>query len=528
MTIRKIIHLTLTWLLVITVINTGLIFFMLNGSQNDGKIVNMTAIVRGGTQRIAKLHMMNQPVDDLVDNLTKTIDGLILGNKSMGIPKATNKKYIEKMNEVKKYWENEMILQMIHEPGDHNPQEFYKKSEHFFNLTNDAVNIAESFSTAKIFRMKIYAVCSLVFYVLCFAEIWRNLSKKVLKPLKLLEKDVSEVALGKLSTPIDYKSNDELGSLAESMRKMIGNIRKYIEDIQYELKEISDGNLSFSKDYNIDYMGDFIAIKESLDKIVNALNLTVRGISESSQQVSISTSQVSVTMQMIAEGAAEEARSMDELTNNIETVSKHVENTADSAAHAGSMTQKVQKQIEYCGERMEEMIGAMNKIAESSAGIEKITNVIEDISMQTNMLALNASVEAVRAGDAGRGFSVVADEVRALANKSSESVKNTSVFVQESIAAVKNGEELLSQTADLLKEVIKMVQEVTGAVDSIGSDTAQQSSAIADIKNKIRNITDVVQNNSATTEESAAAGRELSEQANILKNLVGKFHLYNK
>ncbi len=521
--IKKLIFIVLAWLAVVSFAGSAFMFIMLDFNRDNGRVVNYSGVVRGSAQRIAKLHMLGQPVDDIAANLEKIVDALIDGDESLEIPKARNQEFIDAMNEVRTYWHNDLKEQMIHEPGEHDVESFYKKSEVFFSLTDEAVSIAEENSVIGITNMKIVTVIIFFINLSCIIIIGAIVNRRVLKPLKLIEKGVAQVAEGDLSAQISYRSNDELGMLAESMRIMISNMNSYIKEIQYQLSELSKGNLDIT--IKSKFNGDFVAIENSLISITASLNEIMSNIGESAEQVAISSSYVSSSVQSLAENAEEEVRSMEILTSKVSDISKQVGNTAENADKADKMVQKVSESIRHCGECMQEMVCAMEKISKSSAGIEKVTKTIEDISFQTNLLALNASVEAARAGTAGKGFAVVADEVRALANKSGSSVKGTDELVKDSMTAVKNGTEIVTQTSNMLKEVVLMAHEVSEAVASINEATAEQSKSIEEVMFGIQQITDSVHSSSATTEESAASSEELSGQADILKNLVGRFKL---
>lgn len=523
MKIHKLMKIILSSLILLGLSASGVLFWMLNKNQNNGRIVNAAGLVRGSAQRIVKLHLMDQPVEELIANTEKVMNALQNGDPSLSLAKVNDRTFLEKVQNMQDYWSTDLKPQLIHAASELDSQALYQKSEHFFTLSDEAVNAAEAFSARRIARIKGFTLIILVLNLLSIAVIWRIVNKRMLHPLSELEDEIFEIAHGNLSTEINYTSPDELGSLADSMRYMTESLKGYISEIQFELSEISNGNLDIQSDAA--FNGDFLAIREALDTIIYRLSRTVITIHKSADHVAAASSQMANGTEFLAHSSMEENNSMHSLSATVAQVSEHVGNTASSAAHAGKMVDKVHEQIEFCGEKMQEMVQAMDKISASSAGIEKITKAIEDISFQTNILALNAAVEAARAGAAGKGFAVVADEVRALANRSSESVKSTSVLVQESQNTVKNGTEIVAQTASLLREVITMAQEVTGTVASITSATAEQTTSIEDIMNGIDEITCVVANNSATTQENSAASIELANEAENLKNLVGHFKL---
>lgn len=523
MKIHKLMYIVLSFLGVISLLGTVFMFVMLNLNRDNAKVVNYSGIVRGGVQRVIKLHLLDQPVDDLISTMDKTINGLIEGDSSLGLTKASDADFRTKMEQVRTYWNETLKPAIAHAEGEHDEEALLEESETFFTMTNEAVSAAEVFSEKGIQDMQIATLIIFVINVACIIAIGLLISRRVLSPLKRLENGVTQFAAGDLSAQIDYQSQDELGSLAESMRRMMNNLRQYIQEIEYQLEEISQGNLDVH--VRSEFQGDFVAIERSLDQIVSSLNDTMNNIGASADQVAANSQQVAIGIQTVVSGASQEGHAMETLNSTMSDVSGQVGQTADNAARADSMVQKVCAQIERCGDQMQQMVQAMEHISETSASIGKITKAIDDIAFQTNILALNAAVEAARAGAAGKGFAVVADEVRALANKSSESAKSTAALVSTSITAVENGTQIATQTADLLREVVTMAQEVTGAVDSISGATAQQSQSVEDIMHGIRQINDVVTSNIAATQESAAAGEELSEQAKVLKELVGKFRL---
>lgn len=176
-------------------------------------------------------------------------------------------------------------------------------------------------------------------------------------------------------------------------------------------------------------------------------------------------------------------------------------------------------------EQMSELVQAMKTMSASAAGIKKIVKTIDDIAFQINLLALNANVEAARAGKYGKGFAVVADEVRNLAVRSASSVKETTEMVENTIKSIENCDRLALVTSEQLKTIVKGATQVASLADEVSESSREQTKSLGQITSGLDQINSVTQSNTANAEQTAAASEELSSQAQFLKSLISRFQI---
>ena len=367
------------------------------------------------------------------------------------------------------------------------------------------------------------SISSLVFLLIGLFVAYR-VASGIANPVRDMSERIQRLSEGDLTSDISViDRKDEIGTLNQSLINTVNFLREYITEISAVLGKISNGELNV--EIEKEYIGDFVSIKDSMEKIAASLTDTMIEIKNSSDQVAIGSDQVSSGAQALSQGATEQASSIEQLSASIIEISDQVRSNAVNANNATSLVESVGKEIDRSNIHMQEMIRAISEISDKSAQIGRIIKTIDDIAFQTNILALNAAVEAARAGAAGKGFAVVADEVRNLAGKSAQAASETTELIESSISAVLNGTRIADETAESLSSVVTGASKITSLMQDISKASNEQANSIGQVTQGIEQISGVVQTNSATAEESAAASEELSAQAQLLNSLVSKFKM---
>lgn len=350
-------------------------------------------------------------------------------------------------------------------------------------------------------------------------------SKNQTKPLKEITKVAERMANGDLSASFDYDSNDEIGKLINSLAVSTSVTQRYLNDISAKLESLSQGD--FTVEVTEDYIGDYVYIKQSLEKIIHSMRHALGEIEVVSKQVDIGAQSVSHSSVSLAEGVATQTDSLKKLGDEISSMIERVRETDKDTAVASDLANNAKTKIEESSKEMEELLEAMRDISKMSEETVKIVSTIDDIAFQTNILALNAEIEAARAGEAGKGFAVVADEVRNLAGKSAEAASRTSELLHHTGDAVKSGAELAESTAESLKEAVGNTVSVDQKIIHISTTTREERKFMKGIEENIRTIYELVESTSETAQSGAAASEQLSGQAAALNEQLDKFKLTN-
>ena len=254
--------------------------------------------------------------------------------------------------------------------------------------------------------------------------------------------------------------------------------------------------------------------------ITRPIHRVAAGLKEGAEQVASASSQVAASSQHLAEGSSEQASSLEETSSSLEEMASMTKQNAQSANQAKAMMKETTAIVEKVNRQMNEMASAIAEITKSSEETGKIIKTIDEIAFQTNLLALNAAVEAARAGEAGAGFAVVADEVRNLALRAAEAARNTNGLIENTVNAVKQGNELTAATQEAFRENIANAGKVAQLIDEIAAASEEQAQGIDQVNKAVSQMDKVTQQTAANAEESASASEELTAQAEQMKGYV--------
>jgi methyl-accepting chemotaxis protein len=383
------------------------------------------------------------------------------------------------------------------------------------------------------------------FLTLCCVSIgiFFMVRKSVSRPLAEISDKMVAISMGDVNQTLTYRSDDEIGVVAVAFT----SLADYIKDVSRAAERIAQGDLTVE----VKPRSDRDLLGKSFMVMTTNLEDMVRRLNDDANKLAAAATEIAAAAEQMASGSREQQGQAGQVSAAVQEMTANVQQSANGADKAAELSRGASNTAKDGTQVVHETIDGMQRIADvvteasqtigklskSSEAIGEITSVIDDIADQTNLLALNAAIEAARAGEQGRGFAVVADEVRKLAERTGKATKEISDMIKsiqreteqavigmdQGLQEVSAGRDLADKAGKSLDQILTMASSVSDMIQQLARNAEEQSVAAEEISKSIEHISNVTRESSVASEQSAKAATDLSHQAENLKTLVSRF-----
>lgn len=371
--------------------------------------------------------------------------------------------------------------------------------------------------------MIVAGICTLVVLFLSILVILR-MARSISKPVKNVTNRMLCLSDGDLHTEVAHiRSGDELEIMTRTLADTVESVNRYISDIHQVLSGVADGNLQIEP--QVQYKGDFTLIRNSLVTILASMNKTISGFRAAAARLAQMAEELSGQSGQLHQASLEQNQATEVLVDEVTHVKEQLAGVIKSSDQTHTMTGEITRKVQEANTQMDSLSNAMSNISSNAQEITSIAKAIDNIAFQTNILALNASVEAARAGSAGRGFAIVADEVKELAGKSAQEAQNAMDIVTNTRAVIQEGVELNASTAESLQAIYGVSTEISKISDQLVAAVQGQENALISMEERIATISSIADRNLQSAVGTSQSSELLAKEAEELQMQVKKFAL---
>lgn len=374
----------------------------------------------------------------------------------------------------------------------------------------------------KVLLSNVILILSGIAAVILSLIVGRRVSRKISVPILAVAQWSEQLSTGVDNLQFDSdqikKENcEEIQRMIEAFKSMADGIKENVRVIQ----KVAQGDLAAYVD--IKSSGDTLG--QNLYHLVQNNDFMFSNLLRVADSVATNAENIAIASQTLADSSVTQAHAVEVLSSTVDESNKLAIGNAEYAQSAAKEISSMQEEVEQGQEKMESLLQAVGNIQAASNKISVVLKSINDIAFQTNILALNASIEAARAGAAGKGFAVVADEVRELALKCSEAADESRKFIEDTIRKANQGNEISQEASDTFALIVKKASDISGIMDHIHVSSRKQQEYMGEIHEEIQKISDIVTENAAASEETASTTYEMNDNAEYIRNEMRKFNL---
>lgn len=371
--------------------------------------------------------------------------------------------------------------------------------------------------------MIVAGICTLVVLFISILLILR-MARSISKPVKNVTNRMLCLSDGDLHTEVVHiRSGDELEIMTRTLADTVESVNRYISDIHQVLSDVADGNLQIEP--QVQYKGDFTLIRNSLVTILASMNKTISGFRAAAARLAQMAEELSGQSGQLHQASLEQNQATEVLVDEVTHVKEQLAGVIKSSDQTHTMTGEITRKVQEANTQMDSLSNAMSNISSNAQEITSIAKAIDNIAFQTNILALNASVEAARAGSAGRGFAIVAEEVKELAGKSAQEAQNAMDIVTNTRAVIQEGVELNASTAESLQAIYGVSTEISKISDQLVAAVQGQENALISMEERIATISSIADRNLQSAVGTSQSSELLAKEAEELQMQVKKFAL---